>query len=428
MGTEISLTFAGATLAWSKNHRGMDHGSLFQECDRKAYLENGDGYVQPDDEYCMAFARNLGALIPRLELLGFTMERVRADYDARAREWMEDRTDEADAVSVTTPPTFKEYCEIANSYPIAELDGTYISPKESQAGKCAAGRFAEIAHIIEQIPRDYHSEVWDGCERDYLVSAVNILHPYAMLRIFAENPENLAADVVWDYGPLVSNGWEKREVFVAGARREETFLIATEGTSDLHILQHALKLLRPEVLDFFRFIDVTERHPFSGTGNLVKFAEGLAKIDVQNQVVFVFDNDAEGSEAHERVRTLSLPDNMSTMVLPDLAEFQSFPCRGPEGDHLADINGRGAAIECYLDHRLHGYVPPRIVWTNLKVATGLYQGSLEHKESYTKAFLSLRKNKLEWAGYNFTRIEAVLDRLITECIRVAWPQSGPSDQ
>ena len=34
------------------------------------------------------------------------------------------------------------------------------------------------------------------------------------------------------------------------------------------------------------FIDANERHPFSGTGSLVKFAEGLAKIDVQNQKSF----------------------------------------------------------------------------------------------------------------------------------------------
>ena len=38
----------------------------------------------------------------------------------------------------------------------------------------------------------------------------------------------------------------------------------------------------------------------------MKFAEGLAKIDVQNQVIFVFDNDAEGLDAHQRLFTLTL--------------------------------------------------------------------------------------------------------------------------
>ncbi|MEL7686715.1 HEPN/Toprim-associated domain-containing protein [Citromicrobium bathyomarinum] len=425
MGTEISLTFAGATLAWSKNHRGMDHGPLFQECDRRAYLEEDEGYTPPDDVYPMAFVRDLGSLKPRLELLGFTMERIQADYDALRHEWIDIRTDDGEAIGDKIPPTFDEYRDLATKHPIADLDSTYHS---IGAREHASGRFATFEDLIDRLPRDYASEVWDYCERDYLVSAVNILHPYATLRILAENSENHDSDVVWDYGPLVSNGWENVEAFIAGARREETFLIATEGTSDLRILRQGLELLRPQIVDFFRFIDVEERHPFSGTGNLVKFAEGLAKIDVHNQVVFVFDNDAEGLDAHEKVLRLNLPANMSTMVLPDLEDFKSFPCRGPQGEHEADINGRGAAIECYLDHALHDYPPPRVVWTNLKEPAGVYQGSLEFKDSYTKAFLSLRKHTLESGNYDFTRIEAVLDRLTAECIRVASAQPSSIDR
>ena len=41
---------------------------------------------------------------------------------------------------------------------------------------------------------------------------------------------------------------------------------------------HSSTRSRPGIADFFRFIDVSGSHPFSGTGNLVKFAEGLAKI------------------------------------------------------------------------------------------------------------------------------------------------------
>ena len=57
-------------------------------------------------------------------------------------------------------------------------------------------------------------------------------------------------------------GWATEREFVPHARRTETFLIATEGSSDVHILKHALALLRPGIADFFRFIDVSESHPF----------------------------------------------------------------------------------------------------------------------------------------------------------------------
>ena len=240
-----------------------------------------------------------------------------------------------------------------------------------------------------------------------------------MLRLLAENAVNRATDVVWQYGPLVEAGWASATEFFGDARRTETFLVATEGSSDAHILRHALALLRPGILDFFRFIDVSERHPFSGTGNLVKFAEGLAKIDVHNQTVFVFDNDAEGVEAFRRLGSLRLPPNMRAIVLPDREAFREFPARGPQGDHLADINGRGAAIECYLDHRLHDYPPPRVVWTIYKPDMDDYHGALEHKESYLKAFLALRQDAIADSGYDTSGINSVLDALIAECVSIA---------
>lgn len=136
--------------------------------------------------------------------------------------------------------------------------------------------------------------------------------------------------------------------------------------------------------------------PFPGTGNLLKFAEGLAKIDVQNQVVF--DNDAEGFDAYQRVQNLSLPSNMRAIMLPDLEAFRAFPARGPESVSGADINRRVAAIECYLDLDLSGYPPPKVVWTNYKKELDVYHGALEFKDAYTKEFLKQTRESMAAGG------------------------------
>ncbi len=73
------------------------------------------------------------------------------------------------------------------------------------------------------------------------------------------------------------------------------------------------------------------------------------RIEVLNQVLFVFDNDAEGVDAFRKLEKLKLPTNMRAMLLPDLEEFRAFPSRGPEGVSVSDINGRAAAIECYCE-------------------------------------------------------------------------------
>jgi HEPN/Toprim N-terminal domain 1 len=251
---------------------------------------------------------------------------------------------------------------------------------------------------------------------------VDILHPYSVLRLLAEAKANEDAPVVWQYGPLVQAGWATEREFMPQARRTETFLIATEGSSDVHILKHALALLRPGIADFFRFIDVSENHPFSGTGNLVKFAEGLAKIDVQNQVVFMFDNDAEGLDAHQRLSGLTLPANMRGILLPELEAFRAFPAQGPEGLRNSDINRRAAAIECYLDLAVGGHPPAKVLWTNYKKGLGVYQGALEYKESYIKEFLKQTSDTLADGSYDVCKIEAVLDVLIAECTAIAVDQ------
>jgi hypothetical protein len=173
------------------------------------------------------------------------------------------------------------------------------------------------------------------------------------------------------------------------------------------------------VADFFRFVDVTEGHPFSGTGNLRKFAEGLAKIDVHNQAIFLFDNDAEGFEAHQKVLSLSLPSNMHSMLLPNHESFLSFPALGPDGTKQADINNRAAAIECYLDLSLENHPPARVVWTNYKKELGAYHGSLEFKESYVKRFLNQTPETLSAGTYDTSKMLTVLEAVIAECCIMA---------
>lgn len=426
VGTIITLTVEGLDVTWSKNRRGPDHGALFQATDRSVLadeeVEEGED-AEGFEAAHMGFQRKLRDVVPRLELLGYTLDRARNEYDAWVEEWREDREtmwdDEDKAVE---PMSFDEFFSFVCRYPVGSLDNHYDEKTGDEERK---GRFNEEAALLKRIPRGWDHDDGYYSERSFFGTFVNILDPYCVLRILAGNEANLNSEVIWQYGWLVEAGWATVDEFRPLARRRQTFLIATEGTSDGHILEQAFKLLRPGIADFFRFIDVTERHPFSGTGNLVKFAEGLVKIDVQNQTVLLFDNDAEGVEARGKLSGYNLPSNMRSMLLPDLDAFRSFPASGPNGDHLADINGRAAAIECYLDHRLHHYPSPKIVWTSYKREAGIYQGALEHKDSYTKAFLKLKHQDL--GSYDTTNIEKVLDAIVTQCTAIASLSLGTED-
>src|SRR5580700_5129470 len=77
VGTEIRLDVEKVSLTYSKNHPGMDHGSLYQEpdrgrisCDQLDYDYYKDHGEDPKAAE-MAFTRPLKDVVPRLELLGF---------------------------------------------------------------------------------------------------------------------------------------------------------------------------------------------------------------------------------------------------------------------------------------------------------------------------------------------------------------------
>ncbi|WP_244750017.1 hypothetical protein [Mesorhizobium sp. L-2-11] len=67
----------------------------------------------------------------------------------------------------------------------------------------------------------------------------------------------------------------------------------------------------------------------------MKFAEGLVRIDVQNQVIVLLDNDAEGVDVRQKLLRLGMPSNMRAMVLPDDESFRKFPTKGHDGSSRA---------------------------------------------------------------------------------------------
>jgi hypothetical protein len=63
---------------------------------------------------------------------------------------------------------------------------------------------------------------------------------------------------------------------------------------------------------------------------------------------------------------------MAVLKLPDLPAFEQFNTIGPYGKQPADVNGRAAAIECYL----HLDDAAAVRWTSFNKGLGIYHGEL----------------------------------------------------
>lgn len=159
-----------------------------------------------------------------------------------------------------------------------------------------------------------------------------------------------------------------------------------------------------------------EGYPFSGTGNLYRFVQGLISIHVLNNVVVLFDNDAEGVASYQRCCQLNTPNNMSIITLPNLDEFRNFPTIGPEGTGFSDINGRAASIECYLDLKDKGVIR----WNSYNSHINEYQGVIEEKDHFKRKFLNQRSFD---KNYNYKNIKEVLDLIVATCADMAEKQN-----
>jgi hypothetical protein len=251
--------------------------------------------------------------------------------------------------------------------------------------------------------------------KDSLKEFFERLDPYIILRLIIENPKNLNQQLIWRYLDILEGGYIKEKELYEGLSISDKYLIITEGTSDLFIIRKNIKLFYQEVFDFFEFIDMDKNYPFTGSGNLFNFIQGLAKIYSKYKILIIFDNDAEGIEKYEQCKELNLPQGIKITKLTNLKEFNNFDTIGPTGFKKLNINGLAVSIECFLDLEYKINQKPRIRWTNFKKKSNKYQGALENKETYTKLF---KKIKTGNENYNFSKLKVLTDYIISKCIEM----------
>ena len=402
MGSTIHLGIGRFEVDWGRNYGFTQLADLFQPHDVKLALyryvgEYGAEDGEPIELQKEAAVRPLERMVGRLELLGFTLESVRRKY---AELLAEARLDE--------PPMSFDLlaallCKLDVDAGTADYDWDY------DLGEFFAGEIFDRLGLSSHgfNPRDARYELGAFMEN---------LSPLILLRLLAENPKISSRDVTWAFADVMDYGWASREDLIKSLGVHQRFLVVTEGSSDAKMLKRALELLRPDVADFFYFVDMEAGYPFTGTGNLHKFTQGLASIAIKNSVVVVYDNDPEGVSKFAETSGLSLPSNIRVMKLPDHQALSTFSTVGPQGDDAADINGRAAALECYLDLSWKASEPPVVRWTSYNRQQSAYQGELLNKQAYMKRFLGLREPVV---GYDFSKLDAVLTALLSECVAIA---------
>jgi len=387
MGSLITLGVGKLEIDWGKNHFFNDHSCLFLPEDIKkiAYY-----YADNAIENKKGLSRALGSVKRRLDLLGYSLGELKNLY----QESLENIPDYYPDVNMD----FEQFKTLMSSINLNKI-GLETNYEDYDLGEFISKYLFRENEFTNRIPNNVK------LDNDFGTFLEN-LDPYIILRLLAENPKNLNKNVQWRYTDVVEGGWVDENEIVKPLPIESKILIVTEGSSDSYIIEKSMKKLMPDIVDFFYFVDMEENYPFTGTGNLYRFCQGLSSIQIQNKTLVLFDNDAAGVESYEKCKKLKLPNNMKICRLPDHEDFRNFETIGPSGKSIEDINGSAVAIECFLD--LQSVRDSKLRWTSYNKCLNCYQGEIENKSQLVKVF---KKSDLK-DGYNTEKLKYLLNHII----------------
>lgn len=393
MGSLISLGVGELELSWGRNNFFNNYSQLFLPRDKKDIP-----YYYADNivKYRPGFSRKLKDVRQRLDLLGYSLKTLPTHFQAHLDSYPS-YLDEIDL-------SFEAFSNVFQNIKIGQYrnkleDADYDPGEYAMENIIRNEVFAELRNHID-------------ANSDDVASFFENFDPLVILRLLMENPANLELELEWRTEDVLAGGWVTEDELYTGLSDSQRFLIITEGSSDLYVIKRSLEILRPGIIDFFSFIDMQENYPFTGTGNLFRFCQGLATIKIQNKGLVIFDNDAEGFETHKKTKALNLPNSLKIMKLPCLEEFKAFRTIGPSGEHIEDVNERAISIECFLDLKFKNSMEPRIRWTNYHSPTQSYHGALENKDDYIRRFRDI-KNKS--TNYDFSKLEILVENIVVAC-------------
>jgi len=298
MGSMITLGIDKFEIDWGKNNSFTDHSALFlpSDVDQMPYY-----YADDVVEMKEGLARKLSSIKRRLDLLGYSPRTLARKY--------EEHLDVVPDYYPDVPISFEQFRSAVSSI---DLEKVSLDPEfgDYDLGEFVSRYVFRDPEVRQHLPPDVEIDTDLG-------TFFENLNPYLTLRLLAENKKNADRFVQWRYADVVDGGWVNRDEIVTPLPDASKILVVTEGSSDSFIIERAMATLSPDIADFFHFVDMEEHYPFTGTGNLFRFCQGLSRIKIQNNVLVIFDNDAAGVEKFEQSRNLIKPKNLHICRLPD---------------------------------------------------------------------------------------------------------------
>jgi hypothetical protein len=428
MGTYTDLSVAGYPLINSKSAVVPEAMTVFRESDKRVFARRlgernplvwGDSYADEADEVETAtmYVSSTDAVIARLEVMGFTINRTRREFEsgrqaelAMYQEWAKEDPDPpwfAEKVKLIEALSFDAYLRALRQVLSDRLRPRPFDDHEKP------GLSAAVRYILDD--NDDYLFGFFASDIRCLIRAVCEVAPKP-------------SEVIQDITDLVDGGYYAPEAPVCqqsidsltfGHLENANRIVLTEGATDTQVLKASLRLLYPQLSSYYSFLDFDTARAPGGAGQLASLVKGFAAAGIGNRIIAIFDNDSAARDAKRSLTQLCLPSNIAVLSYPDIEFLRSYPTLGPSGSTNLDVNGLAASIELYFGsdvlRRPDGSLAP-VQWKGYVEPVASYQGEVLGKTQLQQAFLGkLAKAESDPAGQerqDWSGIDAILQTII----------------
>lgn len=414
MGSITDLSIAGYPLAETKNSVIPEVMTIFRESDKRVFARKVSdrnelvwGHLNdPTIETAIQYACLTSHVRDRLNVMGFTLRRIREDFESLRQEEIEKYTAWAD-----DDPALDWIGESQLFFERLTFDGYAAALRDVIAQGFRPSRFDNY-HEVSLEPLVKYI-LHDG---NYILGFLGS-DMRSLLRLACELVD-AQSEVIQDITQLVSAGYyEENESICENAihalasdySENSPRIILTEGPTDTAILRESLGLLYPHLSGYYSFLDFDASRSQGGAGHLVSIVKAFAATGIANRLIALFDNDTAAHEARCSLDSISLPHNIAVLYYPDLEPLRHYPTLGPGGVTNLDVNGLAASIELYLGEDVlseGGEVTP-VQWKGFSDRLGKYQGEVMHKARLQSLFQRKLErckasvdamNRTDWSG------------------------------
>lgn len=402
MGQYCELYISDYPISTTKNEIDPFILSLFQPEDLNHFdrligernqLLYGRGDYDDETEHAVEYSNTAKNIKDRLEIMGFTLKKAMSEFETSKEESIETLTgylNDKNFISnleveaklklekeLLEKSSFNDF--LAASKEIIDKGYRYTVKVEDLPKETNPLIFylLEYAHGLDQFPYNYDQRVLLRSLLEITPDDKKVTYDITELidqEYYEEEIENIYEDTIQN----ITYDYELGE----------KFLILTEGSSDIQILQGAMNVLYPHLTGYYSFMDFGISNASGSASSLVASVKSFVGAGIKNRVIALFDNDTAAESALRGFQKTIIPKNIKILQYPNIKIAENYPTLGPSGISQMNINGLACSIELYLGKDIlskDGQLIP-VQWKGYDQTLGKYQGEIIDKSGVQKQF------------------------------------------